>query len=84
MGNQSSLFYLTHTLQVPVMLCKWTIMPVATYLAVGWLTLFPAALGQLAQHFLEGKIIQNLLSIKKFGKFMYSTKIHFTLICYFT
>jgi hypothetical protein len=28
------------------------------------LTLFPTALGQLAQHFFKAKILQNLLSIK--------------------
>jgi hypothetical protein len=45
------------------------------------LTLSPAALGQLAQHFFDGKIL--ISKAKKIGKIMYSTENHFSLICYF-
>jgi hypothetical protein len=36
-----------------------------------------AALGRLATHFFEGKIIQNLLSVKNLKKIMYFTENRF-------
>jgi hypothetical protein len=41
------------------------------------LTLSSAALGWLAQHFYEGKVLQNLGSVK-LGKFVCSAENHFS------
>jgi hypothetical protein len=47
------------------------------------LTLSTAALGQLDQYFFKGKILQNLASVTKFQKSMYSAENNISLICYF-